>query len=443
MALCNLPVRMIWFYRLLFLPVLWVAAPYYLLRMLRRGGYGRDFSHRLGAIGPLSPKAPGKHRIWFQAVSVGEVKAIEPLLRQLAAQGETELVLTTTTSTAYAIVRERLAPFLCASGIFPLDFAPFSHRAWERIQPDSIVLMEGELWPEHLHQARKRQVPVSLINARLSDQSFRRYCFAPVISRHIFSLLSSIGVAAAEDAQRFTQLGVPPGRIRVTGNLKVDAAIGISNGAEDLGKLHASLGFSDAVDAPILLGSSTWHGEEAMLLDVLARARAAGISLRLLLVPRHAERRAQVAALLKGTPWRWFLRSVHPVAPHPADVCVADTTGELSQLAQLASVAFVGKSLPPHSGGQSPIECAACRVPVVYGPRMDNFRDICRSLETAGIAFRASNAEEAKQLLLTLLEDKQRRLCLGEDAHRWLIANQGATDRTLNLLKETTRGNAA
>ena len=436
MAPCNFQIRMIWFYRLLFLPVLFVASPYYLLRMLRRGGYGRDFSHRFGLMDPLPSRTPGKRRIWFQAVSVGEVNALGPLLHKLAGQGGVELVLTTTTSTAYAVVRDKLASLLFASGVFPLDFAPFSHRAWERIRPDIIVLMEGELWPEHLHQARRRRVPVALVNARLSDRSFRRYCRLGAIARRIFAIPACIGVAAEDDAHRFAQLGVPAERIRVTGNLKVDAAT-IGGGEETLGGLREMLGFGDDANVPILLGSSTWPGEEAMLLDVLAKARAAGIPLRLLLVPRHAERRAQVATLLEGSPWRWFLRSAHPVAPHPADVCVADTTGELGRLARVASLAFIGKSLPPNSGGQSPIECAARGVPMVYGPQMGNFRDVCRSLEAAGAALRASDAPEVVQRLLSLLGDRQQRLTLGENARHWHAANQGATDRTLDLLEKT------
>ena len=149
---------MIWLYRLLFLPALLVALPYYALRMFRRGGYAEGFSHRFGRI-PVPAKRPGVRRIWIQAVSVGEIGAVEPLLRELAARPDTEVVLTTTTSTAYRLAREKLSGLTVATGIFPLDFCPFSRAAWKRVAPDMVVLTEGELWPEHLHRAHRTGVP--------------------------------------------------------------------------------------------------------------------------------------------------------------------------------------------------------------------------------------------------------------------------------------------
>ncbi|MDR2844499.1 MAG: hypothetical protein LBV28_00190 [Puniceicoccales bacterium] len=430
---------MIWAYRILFLPVLLFVLPHYLLRMLRRGGYAKDFSHRFGGIGPLPKKRAEVRRIWLQAVSVGEINAVAPLLRALSARADTEVVLTTTTSTGYAIAREKLASQVLATGVFPLDFWPFSHRAWRRIQPDLVVLMEGELWPEHLRQAQRRAVPVVLINARLSDRSFRRYSRFRFVARMLFEPLARIGAATSGDAGRFAALGVAAEKIELTGNLKFDAgAVGAV--APDIVALRTALGFGDGTDAPVLLGSSTWPGEEAVLLDVLRLARERGIPLRLLLVPRHAERRGELAALLGATPWRWFLRSQHPAAaPHDADVCIADTTGELGQLTSVASLAFIGKSLPPHDGGQTPIECAARGVSMVYGPHMSNFRDACKGLEAADAAVRATDAGAVVAALLALLENPSRRANLAANARRWHTENQGATERTSKLLEVRTK----
>ena len=429
---------MIWLYRLLFLPALGFALPYYLLRMWKRGGYGRDFGHRFGFIPRIPPKPPGVRRIWLQAVSVGEINAIVPLLQQLRQDPSLEVVLTTTTSTGYAIAREKLAPLTRATGIFPLDFCLCNRLAWQRIQPDLIVLMEGELWPEHLHRARRKNVPAFLINARLSDRSFRRYRKLQKLARPLLDTLQGIGASSAEDAQRFRELGISSAKITVTGNLKFDVGGGEIPSAARRQELLQQLGLAavTAEEKPlVLLGSSTWPGEEKLLLDVLDEARQQGIPLRLLLVPRHAERRQEISALLAGSPWKWFLRSQHSSAPFFADICLADTTGELRDLTAVADLAFVGKSLPPHEGGQTPVECAALGVPIVYGPRMSNFRAICQGLEQSDSAVRASSAEAAKETLLRLLSDAQARLALGNNALAWHTRNRGATGRTLALLQ--------
>lgn len=163
---------MIWLYRLLFVPVLLVLAPGYLLRMRKRGGYGRDFAQRFGAHPNLAPSA-ARRRVWIQAVSVGEMLAIGPLLRALKSSGA-EIYLTTTTSTGRRIAVERHADLVAAIGYFPLDAWPFTARAWRRIKPDLAILMEGERWPEHLRQAALRGVPVISVNTRLSDRTFGR-----------------------------------------------------------------------------------------------------------------------------------------------------------------------------------------------------------------------------------------------------------------------------
>ncbi|MDR1497161.1 MAG: hypothetical protein LBS59_01925 [Puniceicoccales bacterium] len=410
--------------------------PRYLPRMLKRGGYARDFRHRFGCFKPLPARRAGRRRVWLQAVSVGEVNAVEPLLRALAARGDVEVVLTTTTSTGYHVAREKLAPFVLATGLFPLDFWLFNRLAWKRIQPDFIILMEGELWPEHLYRARCYGVPVALINARLSDKSFRRYLRFKRVTGGLLDALSVVGVGARNDARRFFHIGIPVKKIHLTGNLKFEA---VHPSLEDSTKndpvLRDAIGFGDAPDAPVLLGSSTWPGEEKMLLEVLLQARARGIPVRLLIVPRHAERRGEIANLLEGTKWKWFLRSQHlAAAPYPADVCVADTTGELAQLTSLATLAFIGKSLSPNDGGQTPIDCAARGVPIVYGPRMTNFREACRGLEVDNGAICVTHCGEAILALLDLLESPEKRDILAQNARRWHLANQGAIAGTLKIL---------
>lgn len=427
---------MIWIYRLLFLPLFLISCPYYFGRMIKRGGYAKDFTHRFGCVPVLPPRREGVHRVWIQAVSVGETEAVAPLLRELKSRGNVEVILTTTTSTAYKIIREKYADLVAAYACFPMDFLPFSAKAWRRFDPTVAVLMEGELWPEHLTQAKKRGVPVFVVNARLSDKSFRRYRAAGALARWVLGQIRFICAGTQNDFDRFRALGVPADKIAFTGNMKFDVASGESFSDADASALKKELGFP--ADAPVLLGSSTWPGEEAMLLETFSEARKRFPELRLLICPRHAERRAEIVEILEKTSWKWFLRSrTKPEdVPADADVCVADTTGELRKLTHLAQLAFVGKSLPPNNGGQTPIECAAIGVPLVYGPAMTNFKDVCRSLEDCGAAVKVRDAASAQAKLLALLEDAPAREKMSASARAWHRGNQGATARVVKFFDE-------
>ncbi len=428
-ALGRVGLTMSWAYRILFPPLLLLALPYYVWRMLRRGGYGAGFAQRLGFFPEMPPKTPGRSRVWIQAVSVGEIEAIGPLLRQLQASGKIELVLTTTTSTGYRLARERYADVAARIGLFPADLWPCSALAWRRIRPDAVILVEGELWPEHLAQARSRGVPAFLINARLSDRSFRRHAKFRRLSAYVLAHFRWIAAGSEEDARRFRELGFAA---ETTGNLKFDVAADAPMPAAERAQLRADLGFGADPRTLVLLGSSTWPGEETRLIRSVRQLRAAGADVRLLLVPRHSERRAEVAAEASASGLAWHQRSSGgAVAPAGTIIHLADTTGELRRLTRAADLAFCGKSLPPHEGGQTPVECAAAGVAMVYGPRMTNFRDICRGLEKAEAAFRVEDAAMLEARIAELCADEGRRLATGRHGADWHHANRGATERTV------------
>ncbi|MFZ9604169.1 MAG: 3-deoxy-D-manno-octulosonic acid transferase [Opitutales bacterium] len=423
---------MSWAYRILFPLLLIPALPYYFWRMLRRGGYGTGFSQRFGFFPAQGPKTPGKRRFWIQAVSVGEIEAIGPLLRQLQATGEAEIILTTTTSTGYRLAKERYADVAAAIGIFPADLWPCSALAWRRIRPDVVILVEGELWPEHLAQARARGVPAFLINGRISDKSFARHQRFLKLSRYVLGHFQQIAAGSEEDARRFRTLGFAS---TLTGNIKFDVASDAPMSAEERARLRADLGFGADPRTVVLLGSSTWKGEEALLLRIVRELRAAGQDVRLLLVPRHSERRAEVAAEVSASGLDWHQRSSGgPTAPAGTVVHLADTTGELRRLTRAADLAFCGKSLAPHEGGQTPIEGAAAGVAIVYGPRMTNFRDICRGLEKAKAAVRAEDEASLATKITQLCGDERERREMGLNGAAWHQGNRGATERTLALL---------
>lgn len=423
---------MLWVYRILFLPLLLLSSPYYLWRMLRRGGYGEGLGQRLGFFPTLPAKRTGVTRLWIQAVSVGEVEAIGPLLARLRESGRVEVVLTTTTSTGYRLARERHAETCLAIGLFPVDFWPCSAAAWRRIQPDAVVLTEGELWPEHLlGQARCRGVPAALVNARLSDRSFARHLRTPRIAATLLGSFAWIGAGSREDARRLAALGAPADRTEVTGNIKFDVAAEGALPAHERAALRDELGFGDNLAALVLLGSSTWPGEETLLLSTLGQLRAQGVDARLLLVPRHAERRDAVRRELTEANLAFHQRSVEGPRAKPGTVIhLADTTGELRRLTRAADLAFSGKSLPPHDGGQTPVECAAAGVPLAYGPAMTNFRAMCEGLEAAGAARRGADAAEVAHILTTLACDADVRAAMGAAGATWHAANRGASERT-------------
>jgi len=428
----------LWVYRLLFLPSLLLLLPRYLRRMWQRGGYRADWPQRFAFHPALPPPPAGVTRLWIQAVSVGELQAVGPLVAALHAAGGWEIVLTTTTSTGYALARKQFANQVRHVGLFPLDFAPCSALAWRRLLPGLIVQLEGELWAEHLHRARRRGVPVVLANARLSDRTFARYERSRFARQLLLRPLSRILAATAQDRDRFLSLGVPAGRVELLGSLKFDAPLGDRLDPAGLAALRAELGFGPEADKEpplVILGSSTWPGDEAALLEALPRLRAGGRDVRLLLVPRHAERRAELVALLARQPFRHHFRSTAKATPCPVDVYVGDTTGELRRLTEVADVVVVGKSFAPQEGGQTPVEAALLGKPILFGPRMSNFRDIARALVACGAARELPDRATLGPVLAEWLSDPTARARAATAAADLANAARGATTRTVEALE--------
>lgn len=420
---------MIWLYRFIFLPVLVALSPRYLWRMRKRGGYGENFAQRFGRHPKIPRSKPGVRRVWLQAVSVGEMLAIGPLLEKLRVDG-VEVYLTTTTSTGYRVASDRYRGLTIGMGYFPIDWWLFSRRAWRRIAPDLAIITEGERWPEHLRQAANRGVPVLCINARLSDRSFaslQRFSFAAHL---MFDGLTRVLPCSTDDEARFRELGVPAEKIVTTGNIKLDLSIPRLSTAEAQ-QLRHELGLGQGF---VLLGSSTWPGEEEALLDALRAAQDLGIRCSLLLVPRHAERRIEIERLLGRGALRFHFRSRGP-APAEVDVVVADTTGELRRLTQLADLVYVGKSLPPHSQGQTPVEAAALEKPILFGPGMSNFRRIAEELLARGAARQVADPRDLATQVTKLFHHPTDREVLARAAAAWHRENAGAVDRTWRVVR--------
>jgi 3-deoxy-D-manno-octulosonic-acid transferase len=431
-------------YRILYLPALLIALPYFLYRMWRRGGYRNGFENRFGILNGVPAKANGTRRIWIQAVSVGELMAIGPLIRKLREDKRTEIVLTTTTSTGYRLLMEKFAGETVWRGTFPLDFWPCSRRAWRILEPDMAILMEGELWPEHVHQANERNVPVVLINARLSDRSFRRHYKVRSWARPYLGKLDAILAGSETDLKRIRKLGwLPYGRVMMSGNLKLDMDEEPGISPEERSRLVAEFGFADSPgesdETLILLGSSTWPSEEVALIQSYVDLRERFPRLRLLIVPRHAERRKDIELEIKTMPVLYHFRTDSKQAPQGTEVYLADTTGELKSLTRCADLVFIGKSLAPNSGGQTPIEAAAMGKAILFGPDMSNFRDVSKSLIRANAVSRLESTEQLTVAIRKLLESPDERIAMGKRAGAFIDASRGATEFTASKILEFLR----
>lgn len=419
----------LWIYRVLFIPLLLVIGPIYMWKSRGRTGAKMAYRQRMGRMPKLPPKSPGIKRVWIQAVSVGEFLAVQPIIDALLEDVGVEVVLTTTTITSQKIAQEKYGDRVLILGYFPADFWPWVTRAWSGLDPDLMLLTEGEWWPEHLAQAKRRGVPVMCMNARMSDRSYRRMRVIRAVLPSVLSGLTRLLASSAADADRFTSLGFRPDQVTVTGNIKVDIVINEIS-TDEAEALRTSLGFEEG--DMILLGASTWPGEEEALIKIWQEARQSYEQpLRLLLVPRHAERRAEVEAVVAASGATYALRSRGPVEG-VFDVCVADTTGELQSLTQIADIVFVGKSLLSHWEGQTPVEAAGLGRALVLGPGMANFRAIAQGLVAHGAARNVADESELAKVVKELIADPGERARIGKRGQDWHRSNRGALELTLN-----------
>jgi len=373
-----------WFsYNLLFHVVYLLMLPHFLLRMRRRGGYRKGFAQRLFRISETDRARLSEGRkTWVHAVSVGELNIGLAFMKAWRERHpEAQFLLTVNTSTAQAIARANLDPrdVLLYP---PVDSPPVLSRLFATVDVERLVLVETEIWPNLLRAARRRDIPIVLLNGRVSDRSFARLRRIPWLTRRVYPLVSLFLMQSRRDAGRLASLGAPEERIRVLPSTKFDLAEADASEIASRREALLACGYL-AEGSRVLLGSSTWPGEEAALARFWRERREGHPELRLILVPRHAERREEVCAELAGLGlkvccWSAFAESCGA----PFDVLLVDTTGELRHFTGLAEWVFVGKSLF-RSEGQNPLEAAALGRAVYTGPGMDNFREVMDDLEGA------------------------------------------------------------
>jgi len=376
--------------------------------------------YRLGNWPSLDKKEKGKKRIWIQAVSVGEVSSISRLLQLLFEDEQFEIILSGTTSTGLKTAGQKYGERLKAHGPFPLDWLPFSQKAWDKIQPDLVVMVDSELWPEHFHQAQKRGIPIIIINARLSDRSFAR--LGKLKWLHPLLLPNNLQVITASErqAKRWKSLGLNEDKISISGNLKIDAVDLSVAGITNRATLIKEFGFEQ--ESIVIAGISTWPGEEKLLIEITQGLRLENFDVRLLLVPRHAERRNEVIKTLQTCELPNHVRSHGHSAPMGNIVYLGDTTGELSQLIKVADLGFMGKTLPPNRGGQNPIEPIALQIPLIVGPHFQNFHETCSDMFLHGAALGCKTKADIIKEIRQLVQNPTKRAEVKNNAHQWMLS---------------------
>jgi len=425
-------------YNVLFTLGFWIAAPYYFARMQRRGNWRTGFRQRFGRYDTkFKQSITNRHVLWIHAVSVGEVNLCTQLIRVLEpCLPNVKIVVSTTTTTGMGEL-QRKTPSHIGKIYYPIDRKRYVVRALGAIKPIAILLVEAEIWPNFLWRARSLDIPVFLINARLSERSYRWYRRLGWFFRPLFASFAGVGAQNEADAARLRELGCRPEVIRVVGSLKYDAAQLDERSSLDVPQLLQQLGVDTG--RPILLGGSTHAGEEAALAEQFLKLRQRFPELFLILVPRHFERGREVGEELTRRGLRFVYRSEITsravYVPGQLDCLVVNTTGELRQFYPHATVVFIGKSLTAE-GGQNPLEPAAAGKPVVFGPHMENFAEIARRLVEAGAALQVRTAAELESALERLLQDAALRHAMGQKAREVVRENLGAVDRTVEMVLE-------
>lgn len=406
-----------------------LALPWFLWKGRRSGKYLRTFRERTGRF-PVDLNVDGERSLWIHAVSVGEVLAAQPLLPALRTRfPRHRLFLSTTTMTGNAVAARSARDL---DGLFyaPFDWPGPVRRALSLVKPELLVLVETELWPNLIHEARRHGTRVAVVNGRMSDRSFRRYRRIRLFLRRVLEEVNLFLVQGDAHARRLQALGAPPDRVRVAGSLKYEAAAP----GPPPGSLARLLERTPA--GPLWIAGSTAGGEEELVLQAFGKVRQQVAHASLLIAPRHPERCDEVQAVIETAGYGCCRRStMKPGAWKDGDVLLLDTLGELARLYGLASVVFIGKTLVSF-GGHNIVEPASAGRPVVVGPHMENFQEIADEFLSEEALVQVRTPEELGDEVASLMRDEARRRALGARARELVERNRGAIQKTVEALSD-------
>ncbi|MFO1002134.1 MAG: 3-deoxy-D-manno-octulosonic acid transferase [Planctomycetaceae bacterium] len=425
-----------WLLNAVYVLLLVSISPVIVWRMFRHGRYRQGLAEKL--FGQVDIKVDGRPVVWFHAVSVGEVIQLQKVVDEFRrrTREEFQIVVSTSTDTGWELVQKRFAD--CQMTWFPLDFSWAVRRAIRRIQPAQVILMELELWPNFLAECHRLDVPVSVINARMSERSYRGYQRIRSLLKPLFSRLALVASQSQTYADRLISLGASEERTVVTGSIKFDG-VETSRTNPKTESLRRIFGLKSG--ETVFMAGSTQEPEEQFALESWVQLRTQHPNLRLILVPRHRERFDEVAALVASHNVPLLRRShmqdetLQQTQPNNQPVILLDTIGELSACWGLADVAFVGGSFG-NRGGQNMMEPAAYGACVLFGPNTWNFRDVVERFREADGCVQLQSPDQLTNKIHELLNDSSRRLQLGRNAQKAVLQQQGATARTAELLHD-------
>jgi len=429
-------------YNILFTVFFCLSAPFYFLKMWRRGGWRRGFYQRFGRYSAkVKQSLTNSHVIWLHAVSVGEVNVCTQLIAALEPRvPNTKIVVSTTTSTGMGELLKKL-PSHIVKIYYPVDRKRWVHRALSIIHPEAVVLVEAEIWPNFIWRLRDKSIPLFLVNARLSERSFRGYRRLGFLFRPLFASFAGVGAQNETDAARLKELGCRPEAVQVVGSLKFDAARLDERRLLDVPGLLRQLGVPEG--APVVVAGSTHAGEESILGDQFRRLRTRFPDLFLVVVPRHFERGREAGRDLESRGVKFVYRSEVTgntrMGRGEIECLLVNTTGELRYFYEHATVIFVGKSLTAE-GGQNPIEPGALGKPMVFGPNMQNFAAIADAFLRADGAVQVPDAAGLESVFEALLADPARRESLGRNALKVVRENRGSIERTVDMIVRHLEG---
>ena len=422
-----------YFYSVLYTIALIFYGPFRVLRSLVRG-QSIGIMERLGNIESVSAGNREGPTIWLHAVSVGEVNAAKSLVNALSGMGCKTFVSTTTETgqeQARKLFREKAEVFY-----FPLDWKPTCRKCLKKIQPDVVLLVETELWPNFIMSTRDLNIPLVLVNGRISDQSFLYYSKIRFIIKPLLDCFSHLCMQSQQDLERIQELGAPPGRTSALGNLKFDYQTVTDIDKKELKQSIEQI-LKEAPENLLLICGSTKPGEEGLLLTAYENLHLEFPTLRLLIAPRHPHRGAEVTALVKERGFSCIQRSKDPLEVNrtgPAHVLVLDSIGELASTYELGDLVFVGGSLVP-MGGQNIIEAAAYGKAILFGPHMQNFRQVARAFLEARAAVQVTNPTDLLSQLRYLIGHPDNRKELGSRALEVVRLNRGSVERTMAVVR--------
>jgi 3-deoxy-D-manno-octulosonic-acid transferase len=408
--------------------------PYLALRFLSERKQRSGLLERLGFIPrQILERRSGKPVIWVHSVSVGEVLAAAPLIEQVRGRFPTyQLLLSTTTVTGHGVCVKKVAAPDDLVIYFPLDISFIVRRVLNLFSPRAVLLMETEIWPNLIRETRRRRIPLLLVNGRLSEKSFRRYLGGRFFVRPFLRSFSFIGMQTEEGKFRMTKLGASPAIVEVTGSMKYEASLATVPSQAEVEALRNELSIWTE---KVVVAGSTHRGEEQLMLRAYLELREKYPDLFLILAPRHPERFREVEDLLRQKNVPFILRSARTKATSGCWVMLLDTLGELTKFYGLATVAFVGKSLT-RKGGHNLLEPASCGKPVVFGPHMDNFREVAEVITSEGGAAEVADFHDVVSAFDRLLADADSAREMGRCARNSVESRTGCVDRTVSKLQD-------